>query len=99
MTKKNNRSAAESMQHKVKSDAAKKIRSRDKQDTMIFGLGLFGIVGWSIVVPTIMGIALGIYLDNIMQLDFSWTLSLLFAGVIVGCINAWYWVQQKSSDS
>lgn len=88
--------AEEKMLRKVKSDARKKIRARDKEDTVVFGLGMFGIVGWSIAVPTIMGIALGSYLDKHVESGFSWTLTLIFGGVIIGCINAWYWVQQKS---
>lgn len=98
MNDKEKLSANETMLRKVKSDTAKKIRARSKQDTVVFGLGMFGIVGWSIVVPTGIGIALGVYLDNRMQHGFSWTLTLLFTGVIIGCINAWYWVQQKSSE-
>jgi ATP synthase protein I len=89
-------SAEEKMLRKVESDARLKIRARGKEDTVVFGLGMFGIVGWSIVVPTVMGIALGVYLDGRVDSGFSWTLTLLFTGVIVGCINAWYWVKQKS---
>ena len=86
------------MLHKVGSDAAKKIRARDREDTLMFGLGMFGIVGWSIVVPTLSGTALGVYLDKRLDMGFSWTLTLLFAGIILGCINAWYWVKQKSLE-
>ena len=90
-------SAEEKMLRKVESDAKMKIRAREKEDTVVFGLGMFGIVGWSIVVPTVMGVALGLYLDRRVDAGFSWTLTLLFAGVIAGCLNAWYWVQQKSA--
>jgi ATP synthase protein I len=26
----------------------------------------------------------------------SWTLMLLGAGIVMGCLNAWYWVKKES---
>ena len=98
MSDRKQHSAEEKMLHKVQSDARHRIRGRNKRDTLVFGLGTFGIVGWSVVVPTIVGIAVGVQLDKNSQANFSWTLTLLFAGVILGCFNAWYWVQQKSTE-
>jgi ATP synthase protein I len=60
-----------------------------------FGLGMSGLVGWSVAVPTLGGIMLGIWLDRHHPAGFSWTLTLLFAGLIIGCANAWYWVAQQ----
>lgn len=88
----------EKLRNKVNSAATKKIKARKEGSNIIFGLGLFGIVGWSIAMPTLMGIALGIYLEGKYPLGFSWTLTLLFAGVIVGSFNAWYWVKKHSED-
>jgi ATP synthase protein I len=60
-----------------------------------FGLGMFGMVGWAIAVPTVAGIALGLYIDATWPGERSWTLALLLAGVCLGCVNAWYWVQRE----
>jgi len=60
-----------------------------------FGLGMFGLVGWSIAVPTLVGVAGGRYLDEHFARSFSWTLTLLLAGIAIGCANAWYWIQQE----
>ena len=61
-----------------------------------FGLGMFGMVGWAIAVPTLAGTALGLYIDARWPTgDMSWTLALLLAGVALGCLNAWYWVQRE----
>ncbi|WP_414733720.1 AtpZ/AtpI family protein [Acetobacterium carbinolicum] len=84
------------IEKKIQSDVEKKIKAKEEQDDIMFGLGVFGIIGWSISIPTLLGIFLGIYLDETFPLGFSWTLTLLFIGVIVGCLNAWYWVKQKS---
>lgn len=60
-----------------------------------FGLGMFGMVGWAIAVPTLIGIALGLWLDRAAPQAFSWTLALLFAGVVLGGLNAWFWISRE----
>jgi ATP synthase protein I len=57
-----------------------------------FGLGMYGLVGWSVVMPTLAGVALGLWIDRTWPSRFSWTLMLLAAGLLLGCWNAWYWV-------
>ena len=59
---------------------------------------MMGLVGWSVAIPTLIGLALGIWLDSTVPLGFSWTLTLLFAGIIVGCINAWYWISRERDE-
>ncbi|WP_320163261.1 AtpZ/AtpI family protein [uncultured Trichococcus sp.] len=81
---------------KVKADSEKKLKMQKEGKDILFGLGTFGVVGWSIAVPVLIGIALGIYLDDTYDPEFSWTLTLLFTGVIIGCINAWLWIKKKS---
>lgn len=61
-----------------------------------FGFGMFGLVGWAVAVPTLIGTALGLWLDRAAPVGFSWTLALLLAGVFLGCVNAWYWVTKES---
>jgi ATP synthase protein I len=72
--------------------------ARDEPDRSIwFGLGMFGLVGWSVAIPTLIGTFVGIWIDSTTAGRYSWTLMLLFAGVVVGCLNAWYWVKRESS--
>jgi ATP synthase protein I len=72
------------------------IRGRnEKGETVWFGLGMIGIVGWSVAIPTLIGVAIGLWVDRTWPSQFSWTLMLLFAGVIIGCLNAWYWVRKS----
>jgi len=58
-------------------------------------LGMFGLVGWSVAIPTLIGIVLGIWIDRRWPSPFSWTLMLLTIGVIIGCLNAWAWVSRQ----
>jgi ATP synthase protein I len=69
---------------------------RQKGRDVWFGLGMFGLVGWSVAIPTLMGIAVGIWIDSTWPSRYSWTLMCLFIGVIVGCLNAWFWVKRES---
>lgn len=69
---------------------------REKDRSIWFGLGMFGLIGWSVAIPTLIGVAVGIWIDNTWPSRFSWTLMLLFNGVILGCVNAWYWVKRES---
>jgi len=65
---------------------------RNASHDVWFGLGMIGLVGWSVVVPTLLGAMFGIWLDRHSTGSFSWTLRLLIIGLIIGCLNAWYWV-------
>lgn len=61
-----------------------------------FGVGMFGLVGWAVTIPTVLGTALGLWVDRTFPSRYSWTLMGLMAGVVWGCLNAWYWVKRES---
>ncbi|MCF3974681.1 AtpZ/AtpI family protein [Paracoccus salsus] len=69
-----------------------------RRESPWYGLGMFGLVGWSVAVPTVAGIALGIWIDRRWPGEVSWTLTLLLAGAVLGALNAWYWVQREGRD-
>jgi len=80
----------------VGSKATRKLHAqRNPAPGVWFGLGLMGIVGWSVVVPTLLGAALGLWLDNRYPGGRSWTLALLIGGLTLGCLNAWHWVSKE----
>lgn len=77
--------------------AERKLTARaERRRNLWFGLGMFGMVGWAVAVPTLVGIALGLWVDARIESDMSWTLALLLAGVALGCLNAWFWVSRES---
>jgi ATP synthase protein I len=67
---------------------------KHKDETVWFGLGMFGIVGWAVAIPTLIGIALGLWIDRTWPSRYSWALMFLIIGVVIGCINAAYWVRK-----
>lgn len=76
--------------------AVRKIRARRfAANGVWFGLGMMGLIGWSIVVPTLLGLALGLWLDSKYPGTHGWTLALLVAGLTLGCFNAWNWVARE----
>jgi ATP synthase protein I len=77
----------------------RKLRAQRRVSRTVWsGLGMMGLVGWSVVVPTLAGAALGIWLDNRYPANHSWMLTLLIAGLTIGCVNAWHWVAQEHRD-
>ena len=79
----------------VGAKAARKIKARKSTQGVWLGLGMMGLIGWSVVVPTLLGAALGIWLDKHHPGKHPWTLALLVAGLSIGCLNAWHWVAKE----
>ncbi|GAA4024626.1 AtpZ/AtpI family protein [Actimicrobium antarcticum] len=75
--------------------ANRKLKARRSTQGVWFGLGMMGLIGWSVVVPTLLGAALGIWLDTHHPGRHGWTLALLMAGLVLGCFNAWHWVDKE----
>jgi ATP synthase protein I len=83
---------------KVGAKAARKLKARRSGDQGVwFGLGMMGLIGWSVTVPTLLGAAVGIWLDKRYSGEHSWTLALLVAGLAIGCLNAWRWIAKEEA--
>jgi len=75
---------------------ARKLKARqEKHQSIWFGLGMFGIVGWSVAVPTLIGIAIGCWLDSKLESNISWCLTFLFGGIATGAAIAWNWLKKE----
>jgi ATP synthase protein I len=85
-----------SLSQEVGAKAARKLRARRHVTrTVWFGLGMMGLIGWSVAIPTLLGAVLGLWLDKRYPGGHSWTLALLVAGLTIGCLNAWHWVAKE----
>jgi len=58
---------------------------------------LLGVVGWSIAISTLLGLALGLWIDHRWPSRFPWAVVLLVAGLVFGCITAWRRVKGDAS--
>lgn len=92
-------SAASDFAREVDQRAKRKLHARRQHPRSAwFGLGMFGLVGWSVAVPALLGIALGVWIDKRWPSQVSWTLTFLMIGVGLGCLNAWYWIKHERPD-
>ena len=85
-----------SLAEQVGAKARRKLAARRNAAPGVwFGLGMMGLIGWSVALPTLLGVALGLWLDSRDPGGFSWTLALLAGGLVLGCLNAWQWVSRE----
>lgn len=62
---------------------------REGERPLGHNLALIGVLGWLVVIPTLLGIFLGRWLDQGAANGIFWTVSLMFAGLCLGCWLAW----------
>jgi ATP synthase protein I len=75
---------------------ARKLKARRSAAPGVWmGLGMIGMIGWSVTIPTLLCVALGIWLDHRYPGRHEWTLALLAVGLAIGCLNAWHWVANE----
>lgn len=90
---------AKKFSKKVGEKAQRKLKAlHNDKKSVWFGLGMMGIVGWTIVVPTLLGALLGIWLDKKYPETFSWTLTGLILGLLAGCLIAWRWINKEHNE-
>jgi ATP synthase protein I len=87
------------LSQEVGAKAKRKLRARrNSAGGVWYGLGMMGLIGWSVVIPTLLGAALGIWLDQRYPGQHAWTLPLMAAGLAIGCFNAWHWVAKEDKE-
>lgn len=52
-------------------------------------LALVGVIGWTLVIPALLGVYAGRALDRRFGTGVFWTLGFLVAGIVLGCALAW----------
>jgi ATP synthase protein I len=87
------RTVARQMERKLK---ARRERGRR---SLWFGLGAMGVVGWSVALPTVIGVLVGHWLDSRYPGPLSWSLTLLVLGAALGGLNAWRWLRRQREPS
>ena len=87
----------EAFERAVARDERRIAERPERKGNPLMGLATLGVVGWSVAIPMLAGIALGMWLDRrFPDTGISWTLALLMAGLVLGAANAWYWVDRES---
>ncbi|HEY6972647.1 MAG TPA: AtpZ/AtpI family protein [Candidatus Angelobacter sp.] len=86
--------SAERMLRQVESKQERMIRGREHKNAVLRSIALLGVIGWSVVLPTLVGVAAGAWMDGRWPSRFSWTLVLMTAGLVLGCTNAWLYIRR-----
>jgi len=81
--------AAERMLREVESKQQRILRARGRKNGVLSSLLLMGAVGWSVTIPTLIGAAAGMWIDQQYPSRFSWAAILISAGLRLGCRIAW----------
>lgn len=68
---------------------------RDGEPSFARYLAQVGVLGWTIVVPTLLGVFLGRWLDHWLGTGVFWTGPLLLLGLVLGCWSAWRWMHGR----
>lgn len=82
---------------RIRRDAERMQRARARTGfSPLRGLSAFGVVGWSVALPTVCGALLGLWLDRVLPQAFAWTLALILGGLVLGLIVAWDWLAREN---
>lgn len=76
--------------------AERRQRAQAEGPRVLLWMRAIGVVGWSVVVPTLIGVVAGRWLDaGIEGGSISWTLTLLLVGLVVGVAVAGAWIRRE----
>lgn len=79
----------------VERQAKRRRKAEREQDTWLAQTVYIGSLGLVFVVPVIAGAYLGRWLDSQLPgYSMSWTISLIFVGVVVGAINVYLLIRE-----
>ena len=87
----------ERMVREVGSKQQRMVRARRDKSSPWSAIAILGVVGWSVALPTLAGVALGLWIEHRWPSRFDWSLMLLLTGLVLGCINAWLRVRGDHS--
>ena len=87
--------AAERMLREVGAKQERIERGRARKGTFASSIAILGVVGWSVTVPTVLGVVAGVWIDRRWPSRISWTLTLLLAGLVIGCWSAWLRIERE----
>jgi ATP synthase protein I len=89
--------SAEKMIQRVGVQQTRAERARKNARSIWNSIAILGVVGWSVALPTLVGVAIGIWIDHRWPSRISWTVILMFLGLILGCTNAWMRIKGERS--
>lgn len=74
---------------------AERRREARRLPSLARNFGQIGVLGWQIVIPALIGLAVGRWLDHRLASGIFWTAPLLILGLALGCWSAWRWMHRQ----
>ena len=65
------------------------LSEKESEPSFWSGIARIGIIGWMVILPTLLGAFSGRFLDKKFDQGIFWTLTLIMVGLAIGCYNAW----------
>lgn len=87
--------SAERMIREIGARQERAARGKAQRKTIWTSIAILGVVGWSVTVPTVLGVTAGVWIDRRWPSRISWTLTLLLAGLVLGCASAWLRIERE----
>lgn len=84
------------LQRRVDEQVERLRQAERDRPTLLAQTTYIGTLGLLLVLPVIAGAYLGRWLDGMMAgYSLRWTLSLIFLGLVVGCVNVYLFVRER----
>jgi ATP synthase protein I len=83
---------ARASQQAVERDAAGRA---DPEPSLGARLGQIGVLGWAIIVPTLLFLLLGRWLDRSFATGIFFSAPMLMTGAAIGLWSAWRWMHRQ----
>lgn len=82
------------------SEREERRRRRDEAWSAGFwsGLNMLGRAGWSVVVPGLLGTAVGHWIDKHWPSGIPWSVVGLAGGTVFGFLSLWEWLSREQRD-
>jgi ATP synthase protein I len=80
--------------------AAQRKRRHEEEPEPSLGsrLGQIGVLGWTIIAPTLLGLVLGRWLDRRFTTGVFFSAPLLMIGAGIGLWSAWKWMHRQTGS-
>lgn len=87
------------LQNELKTKVEKKIKKIEKakkeRPHLLAQTVYLGTIGIIFILPMIIGAYLGVWLDDKFRgFSYSWTISLIFLGIIIGAVNVYLFIKE-----
>jgi ATP synthase protein I len=68
---------------------------RDPEPSLANRLGQIGVLGWATVIPILIGLVVGHWMDRLFSTGIMFSAALIMLGAVLGMWSAWKWMHRS----